>query len=67
VIQNQDKPPNDASFSSEDLKKQVALAPVDEQMNNVTAMASLMKNDSKEMVILQAFQIHSDMVPSCTK
>lgn len=52
-----DKPPKDAASSSEDLKKQVALAPVDEQMNNVTAMASLMINDSKEMVILQAEQL----------
>jgi hypothetical protein len=39
------------------LKKQVALAPIDEQMNNVTVMASLLKNDSKEMVILQAEQL----------
>lgn len=39
------------------MKKKVALAPVDVQMNSVTAMASLMKNDSKEMVILQAEQL----------
>lgn len=41
----------------DDLKKQVALAPVDEQMNDVTAMASLMKIDSREMVVLQAEQL----------
>ncbi|TDL81047.1 anti-sigma factor [Peribacillus frigoritolerans] len=57
LTQMADEPPKDAAFSNEDLKKQVALAPVDEQMKNVTAMASLIKNDSKEMVVLQAEQL----------
>ncbi|MGP1909807.1 anti-sigma factor [Metabacillus sp. JX24] len=45
------------NISIDDLQKQVALAPVDDQLSETTAMAALMKKDSKEMVFLQAEQL----------
>ncbi|WP_411334563.1 anti-sigma factor domain-containing protein [Metabacillus indicus] len=57
VTQMENEPPQEKAFSMDDLKKQVALAPVDDQLSESTAMAALMKKDSKEMVFLQAEQL----------
>ncbi|WP_203290253.1 anti-sigma factor [Metabacillus sp. cB07] len=57
VTQMENEAPQEKAFSMDDLKKQVALAPVDDQLSETTAMAALMEKDSKEMVFLQAEQL----------